>query len=106
MSLFAIMIEPQSGVVPHKAIEFILGSDDWFRLMNGRLYLVSSENSSGELGRRLQKILPDEDNVLVVPGDGYLWGLLPVEAWQWFKKYKPDLKYGPEYEAHSGTSTD
>jgi hypothetical protein len=91
MNVFAVTIDSDSRTVPNKAIEWVLREEDWFRLMNGRMYFVATEKESDEIYQLLKNVLHEDDLyfiVKVVQGQNSI-GFLQEPAWQWLQKYFP-----------------
>jgi len=91
MNVFCISIDSDSRTIPNNAIEWVFNEDDWFRLMNGRMYLLATDKETEAVYESLKRVLHDEDTFFIIrmlSGQNSI-GFLPTAAWTWLQKYFP-----------------
>jgi hypothetical protein len=99
VKVYSIFFDTAGRSLPNKAIEFVLGSDDWLRLMNGTMYFVASDEDANDIFERLRKVIPDEqarghlsDGSRVRHGGGFESTFPPccmAQSWRALRLEKP-----------------
>lgn len=100
MTVYVVTLEQGERTLPNKAIEYVLSQEDWLRLMNGTMYFVATDQAINDLLDRIRNVVPDDHSILIsaLAKDIKLSGFLPDEAWEWLRKYIPNLVYGDEWQ--------
>jgi len=88
------MPQPPFPFLPHPAhplyqeLQQLKGSRSWWHFLD-KTWLISTEETLGELVKRLQQHLGPTDKLLVVKLHSEYAGLLPPEAWEWIDQRLP-----------------
>ncbi len=83
-----LMPQPPSSFIPHPShplYQELERARSWWHYLD-KTWLISTEETLGELVKRLQQHLGPTDKLLVVKFRGEYAGALPPEAWEWIEQ--------------------